>query len=805
MAEKGKKPFRVADLFCGAGGTSTGVALVCKELDYAVELLAINHWQTAIETHKKNHPWATHVCANVEAVDPRKVVPSGHLDLLVASPECIYHSTARGGKPINDQARASAWRVLEWCERLYVRNVLIENVPEFRGWGPLGSDDRPLKSMRGRIFRKFIEALEALNYRVEYRVLNAADFGAATSRRRLFILARKGSRKLRWPEPSHAKDAATSPQLFGKVKPWRAAREIIDWTVEGESIFTKKKPLVRNTLLRIDAGLARYGGPLAPLFRSALKAYMEGKSVGEPVEVALSNGMAEAFMTILRGSEAKQLEASVRSTSEPVPAILAEGKHIGLVQPSAFITPNNANNLPKSIEDPVPTVTGGNRIFLTEPKAFVLQQQSGGAPRPVDEPLPTIAGAGAQELVEPKAFIVPWYGERTGQEPRTHSVDQPLPTAPCSPKFGIVQPEAFIIPKQSNSVPQSLDGPMPAMTTQRGEALVMPEAFVVTPGGPDLPNGRSVEEPLPTVTCKDRMALVEPFVLNKEHSGANGKQVRSAGEPIPTITARGDLGLVEPIIVGAGGPERAGQPQSVNDPLKTVLTRNHKMLVQPILMPSEKLGSGKDFAVPCIVAIDHKGNGTNGATPVTGPIPTITGKARLGLAQPHIVQVNHGEGDSTRRSKSVDEPLPTITAGAPGSGMALVEPCIVEVNHGGSESGRVQSIEEPLKTTTAKNGKGLVNPAILKYYSNGDGKTGQSVEEPLDSVTCKQRFALVQPEVTRIGIDIRFRMFRTHELAAAMGFNGYQFTGTVEDQTRQIGNAVEVNVAKALVRALIEE
>src|SRR5690349_22691303 len=136
------RKLQVADLFCGAGGTSTGVALACKELSFAVELLAINHWPTAIATHKKNNPWARHLCANVDEVDPRKVVPGGKLDLLVASPECIWHSTARGGKPINDQKRASAWRVLEWLERLYVRSVLIENVPEFRGWGPLGEGNR---------------------------------------------------------------------------------------------------------------------------------------------------------------------------------------------------------------------------------------------------------------------------------------------------------------------------------------------------------------------------------------------------------------------------------------------------------------------------------------------------------------------------------------------------------------------------------------------------------------------------------------------------------------------------------------
>lgn len=663
------RTLKVADLFCGAGGTSTGVALVCRELEKAVELLAINHWQTAIETHRKNHPWATHVCANVEAVDPRKVVPGGRLDLLVASPECIWHSTARGGKPINDQARASAWRVLEWCERLHVSNVLIENVPEFRGWGPLGADDRPLKSKRGQIFYAFIRGLEAMNYHVEYRVLNAADYGAATSRRRLFILARKGNRKIRWPQATHAKGGHTD--MFGTLKPWRSAREIIDWSIPGRSIFTRKKSLARTTLLRIEAGLLRYGGPLAPLFVSALRAYMSGQQYGEPVEVDPTSPSGEAFIAILRGTNGRQVQGSAIPCSEPVPALAASGGHVALVEPQTFITVLNHNNVPKSVDGPVPTVTGGNRLFLTEAEAFVLQQQSGGAPRHIGEPVPTIAGKGAQALVEPKAFILPQNG---------------------------------------SNKPRSVEDPVPVITTtSRGITIVDP--IIVTPGGPDLPNGKPVSEPLPTVTCKDRLALATPIVVQTDQLGSSGKCVRSVDEPVPTLHTKANLMVVDPIVVGAGGPERAGRPQSVEEPLGTVLTRNHKMMIQPV---------------------------------------------------------------------------------------------IVQANHGGGASGRTQSVEEPITGITASRGHAIAVPVITKYYSNGDGKDGQSVDEPLGTVTTKQRFALAEPVVTRLGIDIRFRMFQTNELARAMGFEHYNFTGTVEEQTRQIGNAVEVNIAKALVRAILE-
>jgi DNA (cytosine-5)-methyltransferase 1 len=698
----------VCDLFCGAGGTSTGVAQACRELDLVVELLAINHWETAIATHAKNHPWARHLCANVDAIDPRKVVAGGHLDLLVASPECIWHSTARGGKPINDQARASAWRILEWCERLHVSNVLIENVPEFRGWGPLGTDDRPLKSKRGHIFHAFIEGLRAMNYNIEYRVLNAADYGAATSRRRLFIVAKRGRRKIRWPQATHAKGGHID--MFGTLKPHRAAREIIDWSIPGSSIFTRKKSLARTTLLRIEAGLLRYGGPLAPLFVSALRAYMNGKQYGDPVEIDPTSPAGEAFLAILRGTGDRQVQSSTQPCSDPVPALTAGGGHVALVEPKAFITVLNNNNVPKSTDQPLPTVTGGNRLFLTEAEAFILQQQSGGAPRGVSEPLPTIAGKGAQSLVEPeafilpqngsnkprsvndpapvitttsrgigivdpKAFIVPFYSERPGQNGRTHDVDAPLPTPPCSPKFAIVDP------------------------------------IVVTPGGPNLPEGRPVSEPLPTVTCKARMALATPLIVQTDQLGSSGKCVRSVDEPVPTLHTKANLMVVNPIVVGAGGPQGAGEPRSVEEPLGTVLAENHKMLIQPV---------------------------------------------------------------------------------------------IVQTNHSGGHSGRIHSVEDPLTGVTASRGHAIAVPVITKYYSNGDGKDGQSIEEPLGTVTTKQRFALAEPVVTRLGIDIRFRMFRTHELARAMGFEHYTFTGTIEEQTRQIGNAVEVNIAKALVKAILE-
>lgn len=531
----------VADLFCGAGGTSTGVAQACKELDLAVELLAINHWDTAIATHTANHPWARHLCANLDTIDPRKVIPGGHLDLLVASPECTHHSVARGGKPINDQSRASAFRVLEWCDKLHVSNVLIENVPEFVNWGPIGVNGRPLKSKVGETFRQWKRMLEGMNYRVEHKVLNAADFGGATTRKRLFVIARKGSGRITWPEQTHAKDADRAGDIFRKLKPWRAAREIIDWSIEGESIFTRKRPLARTTLERIAAGLRKFCGPAAEPFLVILRRHMDGKSI-----------------------------------DEPIPCLTASGQHVG----------------------------------LAVPKPFILQQQSGGAPRSVEHPLPTIAGSGAQ------AFIVPFYGEREGQKPRTHSVEAPLATQPTNPKFGLAQPK---------------------------------------------------------------------------------------------------------FIIGAGGPARAGKPKSADEPMGTVLTRQHKGVVEPFIFSMEHGKKPEAFIAP----------------------------------------TNHGKDD------------------------------------------RTHSVEKPMPTVTTVDAWAVVEPHLVKFYRDPKSQN-QSVKEPLHTVTTKDRHGLVEPLIGTVGIDIRFRMLRPHELAAAMGFEKYQFTGSREQQVKQIGNAVEVNTAKALVKAILE-
>lgn len=394
------------DMFCGAGGTSTGLYEAADDLGLMVDLLAINHWKIAIATHSANHTAARHICETLDSVNPRAAVPSGHLHLMVASPECTHHSNARGGKPMRDQSRASAWHVLRWAEALRVDNIIVENVREFTNWGPLTTNGRPIKSRRGETFQAFLQALRSLGYQVDYRILNAADYGDPTTRERLFVLARKGRRGIVWPDPTHAKD--TTAGLFGKKKPWRAAREIIDWTIPGKSIFKRKKPLSPNTMRRIEAGLRKFSGP----------------------------GI-EPFLVVLRGHN------KGNSLDKPVPTLTAGGNHVGLGLCQPFIVPFYGENKSEkqnprchSIDEPLPTVpAGGIHAGLCEPFIVGLSHTTDGSDRvhSLNNPLPTQVTKAELALCEP--FLVQF-----NHNSKARSIKEPMPTVMTKDKFGLAEP-----------------------------------------------------------------------------------------------------------------------------------------------------------------------------------------------------------------------------------------------------------------------------------------------------------------------------------------------------------------------------
>ena len=368
------KIIHAADLFCGAGGTTTGLNIAAEAMGLKLRLIAVNHWERAIETHAHNHPWAHHFCTGLDALKPSKAVPGRKLDLLIASPECTHHSVARGGKPCDDQSRSSAWHILHWCQELYVRNVLIENVPEFTGWGPLGANGRPLKSKKGLTFQAFLNSLRSLGYSLDWKIVNCADHGDATTRQRFFLLARRGNRRIRWPDQTHARKSETD--IFGNtIRPWKPARDIIDWSIPGNSIFLTpadvkkaglniKRPLAENTLKRIEAGIRKFWG----------------------------DGWVQPFLVVLYGTN------DARSVSRPFPTVTASGTHIGLCRP--FVTIYKGNSNVRSIDDSLPTVTTNPHLFLCEP--FIVKYYGTAKAVSISEPLDTVTTDDRFGLVRPK-------------------------------------------------------------------------------------------------------------------------------------------------------------------------------------------------------------------------------------------------------------------------------------------------------------------------------------------------------------------------------------------------------------------
>ena len=485
---------KAVDLFCGAGGTSTGLAHACRHLDRRLDLLAINHWDLAIATHQENHPDVRHLCESLDNVDPRKVVD--RLDLLVASPECTHHSRARGGRPVQDQSRASAWHVVRWAEALLPKWILVENVQEFRSWGPIGSDNKPLKSRKGETYHAFLEAVRSLGYTVEDRILNAANYGDPTSRERLFVLARRGRhRSLPWPVPTHS---SAGTDLLNTTNPWRTAREIIDWSLPGNSIFNRKRPLAPATLKRIEAGLRKFGGR-----------------------------NAEPFLVILRNNQ------DARSVDRPRPTITTSGAHFALVEP--FLVRYHGNHQGKEdghrrvhgVDGPIPTLDTSNRYGLCEPFLLPHRAFREGHVDSIDEPLRTITATnGGGAIVEP--FLVPFFGERDGQDPRVHSVDDPLPTVTSHGAGGLVQP--FLVKYNRTGKSQSIDQPLGTVTIRDRFALVEPHQLDI----------------LFRMLQPRELASAMGFDRDYTFTGNKGDQVRQIGNAVPVNLAKA---LCETIIL----------------------------------------------------------------------------------------------------------------------------------------------------------------------------------------------------------------------------------------------------------------
>jgi len=501
------KKKRIADLWCGAGGTITGAMRAARLMGIELDVISVNHWPTAIATHSRNFPDARHHCADLESARPIELVPEGSLDALIASPTCTFHSRARGGKPVTDQQRMDPWHIVRWCTELRVKRLQIENVPEFVDWGPCSLvTGRPIPSRKGEYFRAWCAALRAIGFRIDYRIICCADYGDATTRQRFFMIGCSDGKPLRWPTPSHAK-VATADLLGNRVR-WRGATEIIDWDLRGKSIFTRKKPLALNTLRRIHAGAVRYNWPKP--YQDALLALMDGR---EPV-LDVPASAVDPMLIHFRGTRPEQLDRSTREITEPLPTLTAGGGHVGMVMATA------SGGAARTVAEPVPTIVGGGNgaapHFITP---LLMGTSSYAAAKPVADPAPTITTGGAGDVKRPgnarpqliEPVLAPYYGGGSGLT--AQSVEHPVPAVTTKARFGLVEPFIVPITHAGQRPPHGIDEPLRTVTgANRGE-LALAQPFLVpnfSEDGHQTPRTHDIEAPLPTVTATGHIQLATP-------------------------------------------------------------------------------------------------------------------------------------------------------------------------------------------------------------------------------------------------------------------------------------------------------
>ena len=523
LKRKKVKTIVAADLYCGAGGSSSGLYKAAAQLGVKVELTAVNHWEVAIATHSKNHPNARHFCKAVDSINPLELFETRKLDIVLASPSCVHHSRARGGKPKDEQKRADAWDLLRWTEKLYIKTLVIENVREFMEWGPLDEKGNPLKSKKGFYFRQFVDCLRG-TYTVEWRVLNCADYGDPTTRERFFLIAKRGlNKKIVFPEPSHASRkviAKGQPNLFteNNLKTWVSAREIIDWSLEGKNIFGRKKPLSENTMKRIYAGLRKYSGIDIP----------ERQFSDNPVEQAKLDKIyqsspikidAEKFKGFTMGTGGPTGQQTPRSTDEPLRTILTDPRQ-NVFAPQIFglepdgdapfiINNSGTTRRDRDVSEPTFTQRTGRTQGIVEP--WLLNQKSSTRKmRSIDEPMFTQT-AHSRHIYVVQPYLTKFYGGHSAA-----SVDETLPTITANYEhYGLAEP--FLVKYNNNQDAQSLSEPLATITTKDRFGFGQP--FMIQFYGErngQNPRTRDVDAPFWTVTPQVRMGIVEPFLVKLE-------------------------------------------------------------------------------------------------------------------------------------------------------------------------------------------------------------------------------------------------------------------------------------------------
>ncbi|CQD39714.1 putative cytosine-specific modification methylase [Yersinia enterocolitica] len=541
----------IVDNFAGGGGASTGIELATgRSVD-----IAINHDPNAIAMHTTNHPDTLHYCESVFDIDPVAATAGRPVGLAWFSPDCRHFSKAKGSKPVKKEIRGLAWVVVRWALAKKPRVVMLENVEEFKTWGPLitaeDGTEHPDPARAGETFAAFVAMLTTgidadhpalleccevlgfdinsidakrlqagLGYVVDHRELRASDYGAPTIRKRFFMVMRCDGQPVVWPEPTHGDPKLLEVQS-GHRKPWRTAAECIDWSIPCPSIFERKKPLAENTLKRIARGIQRFviDNPM-------------------PFIVKCNHTSSKTSYDCFRG---------------------------------------------QALDQPLQTITKTHGYAVVTP--HITKFRSGATGQECDEPLPTItAGSSARPggnghalgMVEAKLapFIARIGQTGFGGDRMAYEAEKPLTTITSKAEHLLVAP--IIAREFGNSVGHVVDEPSGTITASGGGKSRLVSAFLAKHfGGNYTGSGADLNQPAHTVTTVDHHALVTSNLIKLRGTCKDGQQVT---QPMPTITAGGlHIGEVRAFLLKYYGNEKEGV--SLNDPLHTVTTNDRFGLV----------------------------------------------------------------------------------------------------------------------------------------------------------------------------------------------------------------------------------
>lgn len=536
----------IVDNFAGGGGASTGIELATG---YSVDI-AINHDPEAIKMHKANHPNTKHYCENVWAVDPVKACNWHPVGLAWFSPDCKHFSKAKGGKPKDKNIRGLAWVACRWAGLVRPRVIMLENVEEFKTWGPLNRGHHPIKAKQGKTFEKFVQQLTDLGYEVQFKELVAADYGAPTMRKRFFMIARCDGKPIVWPEPTHG-PADSEAVKAGLLKPYVGAYTQIDFSRPCPSIFDTSeeikekygiravRPLAQKTMDRIARGLKKFvlDNPEPFIIQCNHGGERRPNDIREPMPTITGKhgyGIVEPYMVqIGQTGFTKDRSKDVR---EPLTTIVSKNEHC-LISPTLIQYHSETSKdgvRGQTIEDPIMTVDSSNRYGLVT--SFLHKYYDGGykgAGETVENPLPTVTAWDHNSVVT--ANLIQMNNHCDGKDIR-----QPLPTITAGDgHFGEVR--AFLIKYYGDATGQDIEKPLDTVTTNDRFGLVTIE-------GVDyqiVDIGLRMLEPRELYGCQ---GFPDDYIIDHDYTGKTyprSEQVRRCGNavcpPIPAALVRANL------------------------------------------------------------------------------------------------------------------------------------------------------------------------------------------------------------------------------------------------------------------------